>query len=200
MPRRRFMHPEDAKEQLMRAVALYERLFGHVPVGLWPSEGSVSDAMVPLAAAAGFTWMATDELILARTLGITFRPRRPGPGRSRRATLRTLSGDDGRWKHRVCVSRSSAVGSHRLHLRRLGARRRGRSLRRAPRSGRAALRKPDRRGRGPYQHHPGRRERLGAFRGRRPPLPPRALSPPVVRRPSCGRSRWPTRAPSRGTS
>jgi len=28
--------------------------------------------MVPLAAAAGFTWMASDELILARTLGVTF--------------------------------------------------------------------------------------------------------------------------------
>ena len=72
MPRRRFVHPEDATEQLTRATALHERLFGRRPVGLWPSEGSVSDAMVPLAAAAGFRWMATDELILARTLGTTF--------------------------------------------------------------------------------------------------------------------------------
>jgi alpha-amylase/alpha-mannosidase (GH57 family) len=72
MPRQRFTHPEDAAEQLARAASLHERLFGHVPVGLWPSEGAVSDAIVPLAAAAGFTWMATDELILARTLGQTF--------------------------------------------------------------------------------------------------------------------------------
>jgi len=71
-PRERFVHPEDAAEQLQRAVACHERLFGGRPVGLWPSEGSVSDAMVPLAAAAGFTWIATDELILARTLGVTF--------------------------------------------------------------------------------------------------------------------------------
>jgi alpha-amylase/alpha-mannosidase (GH57 family) len=70
MPRQRFVRPADAAEQLMRAVGLHERLFGHVPVGLWPSEGSVSDAIVPLVAAAGFTWMATDELILARTLGL----------------------------------------------------------------------------------------------------------------------------------
>ena len=28
--------------------------------------------MVPLVAKAGFNWMATDELILARTLGFTF--------------------------------------------------------------------------------------------------------------------------------
>jgi alpha-amylase/alpha-mannosidase (GH57 family) len=72
MPRQRFIHPEDAEDQLRRGAALHQRLFGRTPVGLWPSEGSVSDAMAPLAAAAGFRWMATDELILARTLGVTF--------------------------------------------------------------------------------------------------------------------------------
>jgi alpha-amylase/alpha-mannosidase (GH57 family) len=77
-PRHRFVHPEDALEQLERAVALHRRLFGRDPVGLWPSEGSVSDDMAPLAAAAGFAWMATDELILARTLGLTLR--RDGQG------------------------------------------------------------------------------------------------------------------------
>ena len=69
MPRERFAHPEDALEQLTRAVALHEQLFGARPRGLWPSEGSVSDAMVPLVAEAGFEWMATDEEILSRTLG-----------------------------------------------------------------------------------------------------------------------------------
>src|SRR5689334_17146453 len=72
MPRHRFQHPEDASEQLERAAAYHEHLFGRRPIGLWPSEGSVSDAMVPLVAKAGFEWMATDELILARTLGISF--------------------------------------------------------------------------------------------------------------------------------
>ncbi len=72
MPRHRFIHPEDAREQLQRASACHERLFGRRPVGLWPSEGSVSDAMIPLAAEAGFTWLATDEQILARTLGRPF--------------------------------------------------------------------------------------------------------------------------------
>ncbi len=72
MPRERFRHPEDAAEQLARAVALHERLFGRRPDGLWPSEGSVSDAMVPLVAKAGFRWMATDEEILSRTLGRAF--------------------------------------------------------------------------------------------------------------------------------
>ena len=67
MPREPFRHPEDAADQLDRAVALHERLFGSRPQGLWPSEGSVSDAMVPLVAQAGLRWMATDEEILART-------------------------------------------------------------------------------------------------------------------------------------
>jgi alpha-amylase/alpha-mannosidase (GH57 family) len=71
-PRQRFVHPEDAAEQLQRAAIYHERLFGKRPVGLWPSEGSVSDAIVPLVAQAGFKWMATDELILARTLDVTF--------------------------------------------------------------------------------------------------------------------------------
>jgi alpha-amylase/alpha-mannosidase (GH57 family) len=69
MPRERFRRPDDAAEQLERAVAYHERLFGRRPDGLWPSEGSVSDEMVPLVARAGFRWMATDEEILARTLG-----------------------------------------------------------------------------------------------------------------------------------
>jgi alpha-amylase/alpha-mannosidase (GH57 family) len=72
MPRERFRRPEDAAEQLTRAVALHERLFARRPKGLWPSEGSVSDAMVPLVAAAGFRWMATDEEILAKSIGREF--------------------------------------------------------------------------------------------------------------------------------
>jgi alpha-amylase/alpha-mannosidase (GH57 family) len=71
MPRRRFRHPEDAVEQLERAAACHTRLFGRRPIGLWPSEGSVSDAIVPLVAAAGFKWMATDEQILARSLDLS---------------------------------------------------------------------------------------------------------------------------------
>jgi alpha-amylase/alpha-mannosidase (GH57 family) len=71
-PEQPFVYPQDASEQLRRAVALHQRLFGRTPTGLWPSEGSVSDAMVPLAADAGFAWMATDEEILARSLPRTF--------------------------------------------------------------------------------------------------------------------------------
>ena len=72
LPEQPFVYPQDASEQLRRAAAMHQRLFGRAPTGLWPSEGSVSDAMVPLVAEAGFAWMATDEEILARSLPRTF--------------------------------------------------------------------------------------------------------------------------------
>jgi alpha-amylase/alpha-mannosidase (GH57 family) len=88
MPRERFRRPEDAAEQLSRAVALHERLFGRRPIGLWPSEGSVSDAMVPLVAAAGFQWMATDEEILAKSIGREFPRDRDGNAENPEALYR----------------------------------------------------------------------------------------------------------------
>lgn len=71
-PRQPFRYPQDALEQLERSVALHERLFGSRPAGLWPSEGSVSEAMLPLVARAGFRWLATDEDILARSASVRF--------------------------------------------------------------------------------------------------------------------------------
>jgi alpha-amylase/alpha-mannosidase (GH57 family) len=67
-----FRHPEDAREQLQRARTYYERLFGNPPVGLWPSEGSVSNEALEIAAELGFKWFATDEGVLGRTLGLGF--------------------------------------------------------------------------------------------------------------------------------
>jgi alpha-amylase/alpha-mannosidase (GH57 family) len=59
----------DAREQLLRGMDVFEHFFGRRPEGLWPSEGSVSQALLPLVAEAGFRWLATDEGILARSLG-----------------------------------------------------------------------------------------------------------------------------------
>lgn len=72
LPARRFAHPEDAVVQLERAAAFVRERVGRAPVGLWPSEGSVSEAILPLVARAGFRWLATDEEILARSLGVHF--------------------------------------------------------------------------------------------------------------------------------
>src|SRR6202451_3286263 len=65
----RFRYPEDAREQLRRARSYMLETLGTAPVGLWPSEGSVSDEALALAADCGFTWGATDNGVLARTLG-----------------------------------------------------------------------------------------------------------------------------------
>ena len=61
---------DDARRQLQMAADYYREKFSTEPRGLWPSEGSVSPDMLPLAAEAGFKWMATDEEILARSLDV----------------------------------------------------------------------------------------------------------------------------------
>ena len=68
-PERPFRRPADAREQLARAVRYHQGLFGEAPRGVWPSEGAVSNLVVPLVAAEGLHWMATDEDVLARSLG-----------------------------------------------------------------------------------------------------------------------------------
>ncbi|MFI5092715.1 MAG: glycoside hydrolase family 57 protein [Candidatus Acidiferrum sp.] len=72
LPRRAFRHPEDAREQLRRAREYHERVFGAKPAGLWPSEGSVSDQALTIAAEEGFQWFGTDEGVLGRTLNVGF--------------------------------------------------------------------------------------------------------------------------------
>ncbi len=64
----RFRYPEDAREQLCRARAYVREKLGAEPVGLWPSEGSVSDEALAIAADCGFQWAASDNGVLARTL------------------------------------------------------------------------------------------------------------------------------------
>ena len=56
---------EDAPEHVRRAVAFHEALFGQKPRGMWPSEGSVCQGIIPAIADAGIHWIATDEEILS---------------------------------------------------------------------------------------------------------------------------------------
>ena len=72
LPQNRYLHPEDAREQLQRGMDLHEKVFGLRPQGVWPSEGSVSEEVLTIAHQLGVQWMATDEGVLARTLGINF--------------------------------------------------------------------------------------------------------------------------------
>jgi alpha-amylase/alpha-mannosidase (GH57 family) len=72
LPKPPFQFPQDAREQLVRARKYHERVFGKPPAGLWPSEGSVSDAALDIAMELGFNWFATDEGVLGRTRNIGF--------------------------------------------------------------------------------------------------------------------------------
>ncbi len=73
MPQKRFQHPEDAERQVENAVNLYNKLFGRNPLGMWPSEGSVSEDIIPIISKYGIKWIATDEEILAESLGVSSR-------------------------------------------------------------------------------------------------------------------------------
>ena len=72
LPQNRFRHPDDAREQLLRGLDLHEKIFGVRPTGVWPSEGSVSEEVFSVAQKLGVKWMATDEGVLGRSLGVFF--------------------------------------------------------------------------------------------------------------------------------
>jgi alpha-amylase/alpha-mannosidase (GH57 family) len=66
---RRYRHPEDAADQIRRAIARHTSAFGRPPAGMWPSEGSVSEEAVAEMARAGLRWTASDEGVLERSVG-----------------------------------------------------------------------------------------------------------------------------------
>jgi alpha-amylase/alpha-mannosidase (GH57 family) len=64
LPGYRGGYPEDALEHVRRGVESHAARFGGRPRGMWPSEGSVCQALIPLLARQGIEWIATDEEIL----------------------------------------------------------------------------------------------------------------------------------------
>jgi alpha-amylase/alpha-mannosidase (GH57 family) len=60
-------YPEDAAVHVRRAVAYHTQIFCKAPQGMWPAEGSVCQAMLPLLAQHGIRWLATDEEVLSAT-------------------------------------------------------------------------------------------------------------------------------------
>jgi alpha-amylase/alpha-mannosidase (GH57 family) len=64
----RFQYPQDALTQLERARSYMKEMLGVMPAGLWPSEGSISDEALAMAAGCGFQWAASDNGVLSRTL------------------------------------------------------------------------------------------------------------------------------------
>ena len=69
LPHPPFAHPEDAAEQIRRAIAFHREHFGRDPQGMWPPEGAVGQGMLHLVPRS-IRWLASDEGVLARSLGI----------------------------------------------------------------------------------------------------------------------------------
>lgn len=63
---------EDAVFQLKLALEYMEKTFGKKPVGIWPSEGSLSTEVLSILDDLGIQWTATDEANLSKSLGVGF--------------------------------------------------------------------------------------------------------------------------------
>ncbi len=70
LPTERFRHPEDAEAQVREGLDFMAARLGAPPRGMWPSEGSVCEEIVPILARAGVRWIASDEEVLAKSLGV----------------------------------------------------------------------------------------------------------------------------------
>ena len=68
LPTERFQFPEDVVWHLEKAAVQYADWFGRPPKGLWPSEGALSQTVLPEIKKAGFHWVATDEELLWKSL------------------------------------------------------------------------------------------------------------------------------------
>jgi alpha-amylase/alpha-mannosidase (GH57 family) len=68
LPAASYTFPQDAREQIDRALRVYERLFGIPARGMWPSEGALSDSSLALARGARLRWLASDESVLWNSL------------------------------------------------------------------------------------------------------------------------------------
>lgn len=67
LPATRFHHPEDARSQVLSGIAYFEKVFGFTPIGIWPSEGAISDEALAIIAECGLKWAASDEGILTHS-------------------------------------------------------------------------------------------------------------------------------------
>lgn len=64
----RFSSLSDARWHVEEARRFHARAFARFPHGMWPAEGSISPEVVPIFAAAGVSWIASDEGNLLRSL------------------------------------------------------------------------------------------------------------------------------------
>ncbi len=68
LPTASFEAPDDASLQVRAALDDVEQGLGRRPVGLWPPDAALSDAVLDLLGPQGLCWVATDEVLLERSL------------------------------------------------------------------------------------------------------------------------------------
>jgi alpha-amylase/alpha-mannosidase (GH57 family) len=59
----------DASYHVKSAIEYYQQEFGTPPNGMWPAEGSISEKAANLFASEGIKWIASDEDVLASSVG-----------------------------------------------------------------------------------------------------------------------------------
>jgi len=64
----RYAYPQDAHAQVIKGVSFYERLFRRAPNGMWPAEGSISQAAAEVFHDHGVKWICGDMHVLNRSL------------------------------------------------------------------------------------------------------------------------------------
>ncbi len=72
LPGIRFRWESDIALHLDKSKRIYREYFGREPRGLWPSEQSVSPAILPYVSKQGFQWLCSDEGVLGWSLGKYF--------------------------------------------------------------------------------------------------------------------------------
>ncbi len=69
LPAPAFSYPDDASAQVAKAVRYYRDIFGAAPSGMWPGEGSVSQAAVQVFHQNGIRWIATGQENIEQSTG-----------------------------------------------------------------------------------------------------------------------------------
>lgn len=69
LPPVRYAFPQDAQEQIRRGKLYARDIWGEDPLGMWPSEGSLSKEVIQMVCKEGVQWIATGEEVLFRTIG-----------------------------------------------------------------------------------------------------------------------------------
>jgi len=69
LPAIKFSYPEDVALQIEEAIACHKAKFNAPPAGMWPSEESVCESILPFIIRSGIKWIVADEAILFKSLG-----------------------------------------------------------------------------------------------------------------------------------